>query len=296
VGLTTPHPKKKPVTNNLHKPRTWTDILDKRPKLWNTDIRFGTWNVRSLYRVGSLKTVSRELARYKLVLVGVQEVRWEGGGTEPAGEYTFFYGKGNENHELGTAVFVHKIIISAVKRVELVSDRMSYIILRGRWCHVIVLNVHAPTEDKTDSVKDSFYEELERVFETFPKYHMKILLGDFNAKVGRDDIFKPTIGNESLHEIRNDNGVMLVHFDTSKNLRVKSTKFPHRTIHKYTWTSPDGETHNQIDHVLVDRRRHSKVFDVPSFRAADCNSDHYLVVANVRERLAVNKKDHRDLI
>jgi hypothetical protein len=82
------------------------------------DMRFGTWNVRSLYRAGSLMTVSRELARYKLDLVGVQ-VRWEGGGTEPAGEYTFFYGKGNENHELRTGILVHKRIISTVKRVEL---------------------------------------------------------------------------------------------------------------------------------------------------------------------------------
>jgi hypothetical protein len=80
-------------------------------------------------------TVSRELTRYKLDLVGVQEVRWEGGGTEPPGEYTFFYGKGNENHELSTVFFVHKRIISAVKKVEFVSDRMSYIILRGCWCH-----------------------------------------------------------------------------------------------------------------------------------------------------------------
>jgi hypothetical protein len=95
----------------------------------------------------------------------VQEVRWEGGGTEPAGEYAFVYGKGNENDELGTAFFVHKRIISAVKRVEFVSDRMSYITLRGRWCHIIVLNVHAPTEDKTDDVKDSVYEELEHVFD-----------------------------------------------------------------------------------------------------------------------------------
>jgi hypothetical protein len=79
---------------------------------------------------------------------------------------------------------VHQRIISVVKRVDIVSDRMSYIILRDRWCHIIVLNVHAPTEDKTDDVEDSFYKELEHVFNKFPKYHMKILL-DFNAKVGR---------------------------------------------------------------------------------------------------------------
>jgi hypothetical protein len=88
-----------------------------------------------------------------LDLVGVQG----GGGTEPVGEYTFLYRKGNKNHELGTGFFVHKRIISAVKRVEFVSDRMSYIILRSRWCQVIVLNVNAPTEDKTDDVKDSLY-------------------------------------------------------------------------------------------------------------------------------------------
>jgi hypothetical protein len=88
-----------------------------------------------------------------------------------------------------------QINYSAVKRVEFVNNRMSYIVLRGRWFHIIVLNVHAPTEDKTDDVKHSFYEELERIIDKFPKYHMKILLGDLNAKVGREDIFKPTIGN-----------------------------------------------------------------------------------------------------
>jgi hypothetical protein len=153
---------------------------------------------------------------------------------------------------------------------------MSYIVLRGRWCHIIVLNVHAPTGDKTDDVKDSFYEELERVFDKFPKYHMKILL-DFNAQVGREDIFKPTIANESLHETSNDNGVRLVSVATSKNIRVKSMMFPHRNIHKYTWTSPDGKTHNQSEHSLVDRRRHSNILDVRSYRAADCDTDHYLV-------------------
>jgi hypothetical protein len=83
---------------------------------------------------------------------------------------------------------------------------------------------------------------------------MKILLGDFNAKVGREDIFKPVIGNESLHEISNDNGVEVVNF-ASKYLRVKSTMFPHCNIHKFTCMSPDGRTHNQIDHILIDRRQ-----------------------------------------
>jgi hypothetical protein len=97
--------------------------------------------------------VAEEVSKYKVDLLGVQEVRWGGGGTEPAGEYTIFYKKGNENHELGTGFFVHKRIRSAVKKVEFISDRMSYIILRGRWCD-IVLNVHAPTEDKIEDIKE----------------------------------------------------------------------------------------------------------------------------------------------
>ena len=150
--------------------------------------------------------------------------------------------------------------------------------------------MHAPSEDKSDDSKDKFYEELEQDFDHFPRYHMKILLGDFNAKVGRENIFKPTIGNESLHQDSNDNGVRIVNFATSKNLVVKSTMFAHRNIHKCTWTSPGGQNHNQIYHIMIDRRRHSSIIDVRSFRGADCDTDHYLVVTKLRERLAIRKQ------
>jgi hypothetical protein len=66
--------------------------------------------------------------------------------------------------------------------------------------------------------------------------------------------------------------------------------FPHHSIHKYTWTSPDGQTHSQIDHVLIDRRWHSSILDVQSFRRADCDTDHCLVVTKIMERLAVSKR------
>jgi hypothetical protein len=91
---------------------------------------------------------------------------------------------------------------------------MSYIILRGCWCNIIILSVHAPCEDKSDDVKDSICEEQGHVFDQFPRYYMKILLGDFSAKVGREGAFKSIIGNDSLHEISIDNG-------------VKSSKFRH---------------------------------------------------------------------
>jgi hypothetical protein len=134
------------------------------------------------------------------------------------------------------------------------------------------------------------YEELEQVFYQFPRYHMKILKGDFNAEVGREGNFKPIICNESLHEASNDNGVRVVNFAISKNLIVKSITFPHRDIHKHTWTSSDGVIHNQIDHVLIDKRRHSNILDVRYFRGADCDTDHYLVLAKLRERISVSKR------
>ena len=91
-----------------------------------------------------------KIARHKLDLVDVQEVRWVKMSTLRAEDFNFFVEKRNEKDQLGRGFFVHHRTVSAVKRVEFVSDRLSYIVLRGRWCNIIVLNEHAPSKEKSD--------------------------------------------------------------------------------------------------------------------------------------------------
>jgi len=86
-----------------------------------------------------------------------------------------------------------------------------------------------------------------------------MLLGDFNTKVGWENIFKPAIQNSRLYETSSDNEVRVVNFATSKNLIFKSTMFPHYSIYKYTRTYPDAKIHIQIDPVLIDKRCHSNL-------------------------------------
>ena len=131
----------------------------------------------------------------------VQEIRWDKGGTVTAGDYNFFYAKWYENHQLGTGCFVRHRILSAVKRVEFVSDRVSYLFLRGaciKW------------GEKWWFKRQFLWGIRAGLFYHFSKYHIKILLGDFNAKLGRENIFKPTNGNESLHQDSNDNCIRIV--------------------------------------------------------------------------------------
>jgi hypothetical protein len=84
-------------------------------------------------------------------------------------------------------------------------------------------------------------------------YHINILLGDFIAEVGGEDIFKPTVCNKSLHEINNDNSVRDINLAISKNLIFMSTIFPHCSVYKYTWTFRDGKTHIQFGRILINK-------------------------------------------
>jgi len=111
---------------------------------------------------------------------------------------------------------------------------------------------------------------------------IKIILGDFNAKVGKESIHKPTIGNGSLHNETNNNGRKMIQFAISKVLNERGTTFPHKDMHKQTWYSADRRTANQIDHVLISNKFRSAVTDIRALRGPDIGSDHNLLKINLR--------------
>ena len=100
----------------------------------------------------------------------------------------------------------------------------------------------------------------------------------------------PTIGKYSLHDNCNNNGLRAVDFATGHNLAIGSTCFKHKNIHKATWKSPDGQTFNQIDHVMIDGRHISNLLDVRTYRGANIDSDHYMVACKIRARISTVKQ------
>jgi len=97
---------------------------------------------------------------------------------------------------------------------------------------------------KTEEKEEEFYSLLEQNINQIDSLDIKIILGDFNTKFRKENIYRPTIGNESLHNETNNNRINFIQFVIYKRLNVRSSMFPCRDIHKETWYSADGRTTN----------------------------------------------------
>ncbi len=253
----------------------------------NKDLRLATWNVRTLYRTGGVRILTDELKKRNVAVVAVQETRWTKATQNfTSNGYNIYCSSNSNDHALGTAFLVASRWNHLVLNFKPIDDRLCVIRLKGRFKNYSLINAHAPTNESIDDVKDLFYEKLVKAYNDCPRHDVKIVLGDMNAKVGREEAYRPTIGKWSLHEETNENGLRLIDFAAQQGMVIKGSFFMHKKIHQATWESPDGNTRNQIDHCLVDGRHFSDVINVKVCRGANVDSDHYLVVVDVRAHLS----------
>jgi len=138
-----------------------------------------------------------------------------------------------------------------------------------------------------EEIKEEFYNSLEQNVNQIARSDIKIILGDFNAEVGKESIYKPTIGNGSLHNETNNNRIKMIQFAISNGLNVRCTTFPHKGIHKETWYSGDDRTASQIDHILISNRFISAITDIRAPRGPEIGSDQNLLKINFEVKLRV---------
>jgi len=145
--------------------------------------------------------------------------------------------------------------------------------------------------------KEKFYDDLQTILDRTPKNDTVIVLGDANAKPGKEDVYNEVSGKHTLHELSNCNGKMLLEFALGNNLKVISTQFQHKKIHKGTWLAPDQMTLNQTDHVLINSEKQELIENVRTMRGLNIDSDHYLLYIIVNQKLPkIYLKKYRDCI
>jgi endonuclease/exonuclease/phosphatase family metal-dependent hydrolase len=209
--------------------------------------------------------------------------------------FTIYYSCDDKQHTFGTGFIVSKPIRSRVIDFKPVDKRMCVLRTRGKFKNYSFICAHAPTEEKNEREKDQFYERLERTYEQCPHMIQKILLGDVNAKVGKEIRTGTAVSACGLHNESNENGTRLINYAIYQRMVIGGTLSPHRNIHKGTWNGPDNRTVNQVGHILIDQRHFSNLLDVRSYRGANADSDHYLLTVKLRCRIVQrNNKRYRN--
>ena len=254
--------------------------------------RVGCWNVRTLYQTGRLAQVINEMEMNNIEMLGVCETRWTGSGSRKlaTGQTIVYSGRKDDHHSRGVGLISNRRLSRCMIGWKPVSDRILTARFHSKYAKLTVVICYSPTEDSEEEEKEVFYDQLQKTVEDTPVHDVLLLLGDFNAKVGTNNEGKERVMGKQGCGIINGNGSRLVNFCEDNNLVIGGTIFQHKNIHKLTWTSPDGQTRNQIDHALINKRWRGTLQDVRVLRGADAGSDHSLVLIKLKLKLRKAKK------
>lgn len=249
--------------------------------------KIATWNIRTMLQKGKIENIKTEMKRLKINILGLSEVRWKGAGTFSTDGFTMIY-SGGEQHQKGVGIILDPETAKSVENYWPVSDRVVAIKLQGKPFDIGIIQAYAPTTDYEDLEVDKFYDDLDMVMKQLKSQDVKIVMGDFNAKVGKEKI-ENIVGPFGLGEI-NSRGERLVEWCKEHNLFISNTWFQNHPRRRWTWSSPGDRTRNQIDYILIQHRFRNAIRSSKSMPGADCDSDHIPVVCNLSLKLKKIKK------
>lgn len=276
-----------PGLTRLHQRKS--ELSGKLPL--KTPTYIGTFNINTLIQPGKLLNLTTELEKQKIVILALQETRFTDEETSEYGNYRIFKSKtdkriGRGAPHLGMAFIVHKSVLSSIKEVTPVNNRIMTMRLQCANKKYTMVNVHAPTngDNKKNPIEtEKFWENLENIMAKIPKDDTKVLLGDFNAQIGREKIHQKTVGKYPAHKFTNKNGTRLVELCKQNNLKIMSTSLRKCPRKQKTWRSPIQQIGEfQIDHVAISYPVQKEIYDVQVRRGANIDSDHYLTRIKIK--------------
>lgn len=266
-----------------------------------------TWNVRGLHKEGKLAGIIQEMEEMKVSILGMAETYWKDSGefitTIPNSDnkYKVIFSGGDKSRR-GVALILDQVVAKSILYYNTHSERCIVIKMKGSTQNVLIIQIYAPNEDQDTTASMKFYDDLETIIKENKDHRDQlIIMGDFNAKVGSRSEGK-TCGSFGLGTDRNNNGDILVEFCKKNQLVITNTWYEQKLNNRYTWTSPDGKTKNQIDFILTNHRYRNSVKNCKSRTGHYCESDHKPVVAKINSKLkklkskAVMKKWNTDIL
>lgn len=257
----------------------------------HTHTFFGTLNVQTLIQVGKLHNLTTELKEQKIKIIALQETRFTDSETAEYNGFRIFKSKTTEKvcrgaPSLGMAFLVDKDVVDSITDVKPVNERLMTMRLKHKNKHYTLVNVHAPTNQdnkKKQQKTDKYWETLENTMAKIPEKDVILLLGDFNAQLGKETKYRKTVGDFPAHKFTNKNGTRLIELCRHFNLKIMSTSLMKKSKKQKTWRSPIYQMGEyQIDHVAISYNNQREIHDVQVRRGANVDSDHYLTRIKIK--------------
>lgn len=257
-----------------------------------TRLKIATYNVRTLLKDEQIHELEQELQDNKLVwdVIGIGEVRRkEESFTTLQSGHLLYHSKAN-NGQAGVGFLINRKWKDRIARVNSIDHRVAELVLRlNERYQLKIVQVYAPTTSHSEEELDKFYNDLDKILEKAS--HYTIVMGDFNAKVGKRANTSETATGAFGIGNRNERGDTLVEWATSGRYKIMNTMFQKKAKRRWTWRSPDGTTKNEIDYILTNKP--DTITDVTVLNRVNIGSDHRMLMSSVR---LDTKQERRKLV